>query len=389
MIRTSLPGSVPILIACAAAGLAVTADWVRSTIPPPPGQTKQLGVARPFYGVSGGVFLLAGGSNFPDKPPAEGGARACRDEIYMRLPDGEWRSLERRLPEGPVAEGISITTPKGIVCVGGTDGRRDLDAAFLMAWNREAGEVTFGRLPPLPKTIRMGVGAAWEDQVYVACGQQDGAAANGVWRLDLDDVQAGWIALPPVPGVAREQAVGAIAVRGPWRPAFHVFGGNGVEPNGRQAALLDGYFYDLMDGDSGAWKPAAPVKPTGSAKPISVLGGSAIGGRSRILCVGGFDKEVWDEAVRSLNALKGDERAAYLKDYLTRPLAAFRWNRRLLVYDAEKDAWGGTEAVPEARCGAAMALLPDGSLIIASGEDKPGSRSPAAFVRQPRSRRTR
>ncbi len=389
MIRTSLAGSALILVACAAAAMAVATDWVRSTIPPPPGQTKQLGVARPFYGVTGGAFLLAGGSNFPDKPPAEGGEKACRDEIYARLPDGEWRALERRLPEGPVAEGISVTTSKGIICVGGTDGRRDLDAAFLMIWDREAGEVKFGRLPSLPKTIRMGVGAAWENQVYVACGQQNGAAANGVWRLDLDDVRAGWIALPPVPGAAREQSVGAIAVRGPWRPAFHVFGGNGVKPDGRQAALLDGYFYDLKEGDSGAWKPAAPVKPKGSAKPISVLGGTAIGGRSRILCIGGFDKQVWDEAVRSLGKLKGEALAAYRREYLTRPVAAYRWNRRFLIYDADKDAWSSASEVPEARCGAAMALLPDGSIIIASGEDKPGSRSPAAFVRQPTSRRTR
>lgn len=389
MIKSNLPGSALLLFACAGAVLAVAADWVRDILPPPPGAREQLGVARPFYGVSGGVFILAGGSNFPERPAAEGGSKACRDEIYARLPDGRWRALSSRLPDGPVAEGVSVTTPEGIVCAGGTDGRRDLDAAFLMTWSRTAGDVEFGRLPSLPVTLRMGVGGAWENRIYVACGRQNGAVANGVWRLDLDDLAAGWIALPPVPGVPREQAVGAIAVRGPRRPAFHVFGGNGVDPDGTQAARTDGYFYDLSAVDGGIWKPAAAVKPKGSAGPISVLGATAIGGRSRIICAGGFDKEIWDEAVRSLGRLRGETLAAYRKDYLTRPAPSYRWNKRLLVYDAEKDAWGSDGEVPEARCGAAMAMLPDGSLLIASGEDRPGSRSPLAFIRQPLARRTR
>lgn len=389
MIRTGLAGASVLLFAVCGAGLALAADWVRSALPPPPGEARQLGVARPFYGVSGGVFLLAGGSNFPERPAAAGGTKACRGECYARLPDGAWRALARKLPEGPVAEGISVTTPKGVVCVGGTDGRRDLDTAFLMLWDGKAEDVKFGRLPSLPATIRMGVGGAWENRVYVACGRQNGAVANGAWRLDLDDVEAGWVALPPVPGPPREQSIGAVAIRGPWRPAFHVFGGNGVGPDGHQEALTDGYYYDVAAGVTGAWKPAAPVRPKGSAKPISVLGGAAIGGRSRILCVGGFDKDVWDEAVRSLGELQGDALAAYRRDYLTRPVVDYRWNRRLLVYDAENDAWGGTEEVPEARCGAALAMLPDGSLIIAAGEDKPGSRSPLVFVKPPLARRTR
>jgi cyclically-permuted mutarotase family protein len=389
MIRSGLAGTLAALFGLFGAGLAQAADWVRAALPPPPGETRQLGVARPFYGVSSGVFLLAGGSNFPAKPAAEGGAKVCRDECYARFSDGEWKALARKLPEGPVAEGISVTTPKGIVCVGGTDGRRDLDTAFLMLWDEKANDLKFGRLPSLPATIRMGVGGAWENRVYVACGRQNGAVANGVWRLDLDDIVAGWVTLPPVPGLPREQSIGAVAVRGPWRPALYVFGGNGVGPDGRQEALTDGYYYDLTAGVTGAWKPASPIVSKGSAKPISVLGGTAIGGRSRIICVGGFDKDVWDEAVRSFGELQGDALAAYRKDYLTRPVPAYRWNRRLLVYDAEKDVWGSTEEVPGARCGAALAMLPDGSLIIAAGEDKPGSRSPLAFIRTPTFRRTR
>lgn len=376
------------MIAWAAAASTAAKDWTRSALPPPPGETKQLGVARPFYGVSNGALLLAGGSNFPDAPASEGGTKACRDEIYVRLPSGQWQTIARKLPNGAVAEGVSATTARGIVCVGGTDGRRDLAEAFLMAWDPAAGDVTFAPLPRLPKTIRMGVGAGWRTQVLIACGEQGGAPSNGFWHLDLDRPDAGWTELPPLPGLPRSQPVGAIALRGAQGPAFYVFGGGGAAHDGTLAALTDGYSFDLAAGASGAWRPAAPVQPVGSPKPISLLGGSACGLGSVIICAGGFDKEVWDEAVRELGRLRGEELAAYRRDYLTRPVADYRWNRRLLVYDAAADVWASADEVPEARCGAAMAVLPGGVLIIASGEDKPGSRSPLAFVRQLTARKT-
>lgn len=366
----------------AAAAFAAVTDWTRSVLPPPPGGTKQLGVARPFYGVSDGVFLLAGGSNFPDAPASEGGTKACRDEIYVRLPDGRWRTLGRRLPNGPVAEGVPVTTGRGIACLGGTDGRRDLSDAFLMTWDPAAGDVDFAPLPPLPKTIRLGVGAAWRNLIFVACGEQGGTAANGFWRLDLDRPDVGWAELPPLPGDPRSQPVGAIAVRGSGRPAFHVFGGNGIAPDGLQTALTDGFFYDIAAGAAGVWQAAAPVQPAGSLLPISLLGGSACALGSVIFCAGGLDKEVWEDAARRFGELEGEALAVFRKDYLSWRAADHRWNRRLLVYDAAADVWASADEVPEARCGAAMAVLPGGALIIASGEDRPGSRSATAFVRQ-------
>jgi N-acetylneuraminate epimerase len=389
MMRVSLAGFALFLVGCAAAPSALAQDWVRSALPPAPGKACQPGVARPFYGVTNGVFILAGGTNFPAKPPAEGGAQVCRDEIYVLDTAREWHALLKRLPDGPVAEGISVTTPLGIACLGGTDGQRDLDAASLMFLDPAAGEVKFSPLPPLPKTLCLGVGGAWKNQIFVASGRQGGVVANGFWRLDLDRLEAGWIALPPVPGVAREQAVGAVAVRSGGRPAFFVFGGNGIGPDGRPTALLDGYLYDLTAGDSGAWKPAAPVRPIGAPKPISVLGASAVSVRSRIICAGGFDKDLWDEAAGLLGELKGEALAAFREDYLTRPVEAYRWNRRLLVYDSEKNVWRDAGEVPEARCGAAMAFLPDYSIIIASGEDKPGSRTAGVLIRKLPSRMTR
>ena len=83
-----------------------------------------MGVARPFAGVSHGVVLLAGGSNFPDRPLVAGGAKVYHDEILMLDPAAAqpmWRVVGR-LPR-PQGEGGSATTAQGVVCVGGAVGR--------------------------------------------------------------------------------------------------------------------------------------------------------------------------------------------------------------------------------------------------------------------------
>ncbi|HEV2479040.1 MAG TPA: hypothetical protein VGS79_05230, partial [Puia sp.] len=58
---------------------------VIARLPLPPGRSTQPGVAGPFAGVSGDALIVAGGSNFPDKKPWEGGRKAYVDEVYVLM----------------------------------------------------------------------------------------------------------------------------------------------------------------------------------------------------------------------------------------------------------------------------------------------------------------
>ena len=70
-------------LACAADALA----WKQ--LPPLPDAP---GVAGPFAGVSGGALLVAGGANFPDRMPWEGGKKVWLDRVWvLEKPDGVWR----------------------------------------------------------------------------------------------------------------------------------------------------------------------------------------------------------------------------------------------------------------------------------------------------------
>src|SRR5665213_2929555 len=52
------------------------------------------GVATPFAGVHGSVVIAAGGANFPDKLPWEGGKKVWYDAVWILDPlAGSWRQV--------------------------------------------------------------------------------------------------------------------------------------------------------------------------------------------------------------------------------------------------------------------------------------------------------
>ena len=101
-----------------------------SQLPPLP---DALGVAGPFAGVSGGVLLVGGGANFPGKMPWEGGKKVWHDEVYALVDAKSSWKLVGKLPH-PLAYGVSITTPAGVVCIGGSDADRHYSEVFRLSY---------------------------------------------------------------------------------------------------------------------------------------------------------------------------------------------------------------------------------------------------------------
>src|SRR5258706_10700944 len=111
--------------ALALIGLTLTATISYSTetvlvwrqLPPLP---DRVGFAGPFAGTSGGALIVAGGANFPDKMPWEGGRKVWYEAAFLlERTNGSWRS-GFRLPR-PLAYGVSVTTRDGVNCIGGSD----------------------------------------------------------------------------------------------------------------------------------------------------------------------------------------------------------------------------------------------------------------------------
>ena len=84
---------------------------------------SKLGLAGAFVGVSGDALLVAGGANFPDKMPWDGGTKVWHDDVFvLEKPDGAWRTAGK-LPQ-PLGYGVAVSHSRGLVCVGGSDAQK-------------------------------------------------------------------------------------------------------------------------------------------------------------------------------------------------------------------------------------------------------------------------
>lgn len=299
------------------------------------------GVARPFYGFSNGMVLFAGGGNFPDKPLLEGGKKQFHSEIYRCDPARENPKWERagHLPL-PMGEGAAVTTPRGIVCVGGAVGKYGdsvTNSCFLMNWDPAEHRVTFTPLPPLPHPARMPGLAAHGHLIYAVI-------LDTVWKLDLDNESAGWKEDRRLP-FQTEQPVAVFQ-------CGELFVFPGYDPTTRQSQS------DL------------PGERT-------MIGATGIAsGDQHILLFGGSNRTLWNAG--------------------TRPGATndFHFGRPILVYHTVTKQWfelpdhAPHPIHPLARCGAAVVALPDGRILVSGGETQPGIRTPSTAIGSPIRTRT-
>ncbi|MGA0900344.1 MAG: sodium:solute symporter, partial [Luteolibacter sp.] len=140
---------------------SVRADISWSDLPPLP---DPLGFAGSFAGTCNDTLLVAGGANFPDGPPWDDGSKIWHDRVFaLEQGAGEWREAGK-LPR-PLGYGVSISTPDGVICIGGSDERAHYSEVFRLKYN--GAKVEIENLPPLPVKLANMAGALVEGSIHV------------------------------------------------------------------------------------------------------------------------------------------------------------------------------------------------------------------------------
>ena len=358
------------------------------SLPPEPGQEIQPGVAGPLVGVHNGALIIAGGANFPGKPPWEKGTKIYHDDIFVLIKANDGRLQWRKgfkLPF-PLAYGVTVSTDKGIVCIGGHDGRQARTDVFIMQWNPNTEKISFKSLPSLPRPVSNMDGSIIADTLYIAGGIVDGAESNQLLALDLSrDASTGtWKRLPDFPGPPRKQLVTAAQSTRNGKELF-IFSGLSFRPeDDKPFVSTGGYRYNL---GTQKWSPIAPIDPPGF-DPIAVCGGTAIEyGKHGILVFGGRGSQnlAWilkiiraRQVAKELGDSKEHQRLdSIVYDYFTK--TEFHFNNRILAYNTLADKWtvlGNHRFVPVTNTNA---VYWDDKIILASGERQPGIRTPEIF----------
>src|SRR5688572_1937735 len=218
-----------------------------------------VGFAGAYAGVSNGALIVAGGANFPDGPPWDGKAKRWHDRIFvLERPDAEWRVASETLPQ-PLGYGVSLTTKRGLLCIGGSDANQHYADVFLLSW--ADGRVARTLLPPLPMPLANAAGAMIGDVAYVAGGMESPSATTASKRflsLDLAADKPQWRDLETWPGPER-----MLPVAGAHAGSFFLFSGAqlipGADGKTTRRFLTDGYRYAPASGWTRIADPPRPA----------------------------------------------------------------------------------------------------------------------------------
>ena len=330
--------------------------WERLPALPQPLSGTFAGVSLPA-GEGNEALLLAGGANFAVSP-FKGGTKAWHDTIYA-LPRGADRWQAAGKLEHALAYGAAVGSGKvGVICMGGSDGKRHYAQAFCLVYRD--GTVEHTALSDLPHPCAYCCAGILGETVYLAGGQETLDATKAManfWAIDLPKpdqtwTDCEWRELEPWPGPARILPVGAVQ-----DGAFYVISGadlsSGPDGKAKRRYLTDGYRYRPGKG----WDRIADVP-----RPV-VAGTATAAGASHVLVLSGDDGANVD-------------RIAELKD--DHP----GFSREVLAYHTITDTWTKAGTLPEALV-TTNAFRWRGGVVIPGGEDRPGHRSASVLYGRP------
>ncbi|MDE0838685.1 MAG: sodium/solute symporter [Kiritimatiellae bacterium] len=384
------------LVTSALAGTASTTNehltWSKlPQIPPPAGRDEQIGLAGMYAGVHNDVLIVAGGANFADGPNWEDGKKLWYDEIFVlekvsgddadgqpeatmedvAVADGpryKWTRANTHLPVA-IGYGASISTPKGVVCIGGHDeaddrGKQYADV-FRMAWNPDARKIEIETLPPLPRVSTMWCAGMIDQVIYVAgyTKLEDDQPQKHFWALDLaaaDEPNGtlSWMTLDPWSGPPLTKATSGVQ-----DGKFYLFGGDKPAPDkdGKPATEPSLVVYRFqsakraIDGtfQEGEWKrmgdlPRPVVVPPSPAQPT---------GQSHLLVFSGWDGTPYDGEISKHPGFSSE----------------------VLAYHTITDTWRTFESIPRGVVTGPATKWGD-MILIVSGEMRPCVRNPDIMV---------
>lgn len=322
-----------------------------------PSIPESRGLAAAFAGVSGETLIVAGGANFPDKMPWEGGKKVWHDRIWvLDTPAGTWMEAGRL--QKPRAYGVSVSVNGCVLCAGGSDASGPCADVFALEWKNGKLERNATVPPALPLPLANAAGAVDANEVvYIACGSSgpgEGKASNRFFAAGYRRKILEWRELPPLPAEPRILPVAAA-----HGDSFYLFGGAALET--KDGKTVRRYLQDAWRYSSSAgWQrlPDMPKPCAAAPSPAPVLTNA---GKVEVLIAGGDDGSL-------VNFTPVERHPGF-------PGAILR-------YDLTANTWSASGKVPAPRA-TAPCVSWRGEFVVPSGEVRPGVRSPEVWALRP------
>lgn len=313
-------------------------------------------------GQSEPAIVIAGGANFPHaKPhaqtPEERGAKAYYSDAAIATLSKNGKPMQFRtigqLPR-PSAYAAYASTAQGFLLAGGCN--EEGHSAKVTRTALHDMQLVSEALPNLPKSIAYPAFALVGNRFYVIGGQETETsteALSSCYMLNLDNINAGWKELAPMPG-GRMLAAAAV-----HDGLIYVMGGCSLHPDAKgqpeRTYLSEVLCYDPCSNTWARVQADMPETLVGVATPLPVLNG-------KIYVIGG------DPGNFYRSSLIGKAPARHPGQ-----------NKSIYTFAPASSTWQKVGELPEGIATFPAVQLPD-ALITVSGEILPGVRTPNVYL---------
>lgn len=259
-------------------------------LPPNQGYSVQPGLAGPYTGVDDDVLIVAGGANFPEALPWDGGSKVYHDGIFLlrKKENGQytWELSDEKIPFKS-GYGGAIPTSLGLFCFGGNTDNEVLRNTWFIDYSQEDDDIQIIPGPDLPVALTNFAFAEIDGNIYLAGGISQLGGESGMHFISLNmsgenPLDWKWESLPAWQGKSRAFALGVGQSNGNTN-CFYLFSGREVIPGQHPTILYDAYEYNP---DLKTWTTLS----RGEHQEFPVMAGTAFPlGASTIVFTSGAD----------------------------------------------------------------------------------------------------
>lgn len=350
-------------------------QWEKvAALPIQNGDPKALGVAGGIVGVSLNKLIIAGGANFPDAMPWDGGSKKYHNTltVFEKL-ENQIVQLQKQfqLPYN-IAYAACVSTPLGIVAVGGENENGYSKKVLLIQWNTDSAKPVMHELPELPAPLASASAVAFHNSLFVAGGENTSGTLDLFFMLDLQNPTTGWKSLPALPQPTSHAVIALQAIND---TTLLLMGGRKKNTNAISTFYNTVFAFDFIQQQ---WKPLAPLP-----YPLSAGTGIALN-RFEILLFGGDKATVFHKVETLMLAINAEndpiKKMKLIQEKNAIQAAHQGFSKEVLLYNFQKDAWQVIDFLPFPTPVTTTAVKWGSQIILPSGEIKAGVRTPDIFA---------
>lgn len=359
-----------LLTACSTPHDNYNIRWETSEIlPTQKNGEKHIGVAGPITGIIGNRLIVAGGANFPEKKPWEGGIKNYAKEIYIyKIEDNSLSLQNQQTLQDGIAYSGTCSVNDTIYFAGGENIQGASAQVKKLFIKKDS--IFEDEIAPLPVALTNGSLVATGNKLYYIGGENQDIVSDKVYLLDLSKPKSQWVMTHALP-----YAVSNAVVVSNNKDTIYIAGGR-KRNVGSTSTIYDSVLAIDLASDN-------IEEITKLPEPLAA-GTGVLGGSGELLIFGGDNGETFHKVeaiIAEIGATEDNEK----KEILNVQKAQLQSNHpgfsnKSWSYSFELKKWFQLNAIPQKSPVTTSALRLDNLIIIPSGEISAGVRTDQLLV---------